>query len=198
MSAPSAPVKDMPANASIRAAQRGDETRLALVGRATFLESYANLLPAEDILAHTELNHAPAVYAAWLADPRFSCWLVEAGPGKAPVGYMVLSPPDLPLADIAASDLEVKRIYLLHPFQRCGLGRAMMQQATIHARAAGFARLLLGVYSRNTAALAFYNRIGFHRVGERQFRVGASGILRSHPGDKPESWRRAVNPNHCR
>jgi diamine N-acetyltransferase len=161
-------------NASIRAAQRGDETRLALVGRATFLESYASLLPAEDILAHTDKNHAPDVYADWLASPRYSCWLVEAGPGKAPVGYMVLSPPDLPLADLSATDLEIKRIYLLHPYQRRGVGRALMEQATAHARDAGFARLLLGVYSRNTAALAFYNRIGFHRVGERQFRVGAS------------------------
>lgn len=161
-------------NASIRLAQRGDESRLALVGKATFLESYANLLPAEDILAHTENHHAPAVYAAWLADQRFSCWLVEAGPGNAPVGYMVLSPPDLPLADLSTNDLEIKRIYLLHPFQRRGFGRALMERATVYARDAGLARLLLGVYSRNTAALAFYNRIGFHRVGERQFRVGAS------------------------
>jgi diamine N-acetyltransferase len=163
-----------PANATMRVAQRGDESRLALVGRATFLESYANLLPAEDILAHTEQHHAPGVYGAWLSDPRYSCWLVEADPGRAPVGYMVLSPPDLPLADLATNDLEIKRIYLLHPFQRRGLGRALMERATAHALAAGFARLLLGVYSRNAAALAFYNRIGFHRVGERQFRVGAS------------------------
>ena len=170
MSAPNAEI----GNGSIRLAHRGDETRLSLVGRATFLESYANLLPAEDILAHTEKHHTPAVYAAWLADPRFSCWLVEAGPGRAPVGYMVLSPPDLQLADLASSDLEIKRIYLLHPFQRHGLGRALMERATAHARDTGFARLLLGVYSRNSAALAFYDRIGFHRVGERQFRVGAS------------------------
>ena len=173
MSAPSAPVSEMPKD-SIRVAQRGDETRLSLVGRATFLESYANLLPAEDILAHTEKNHAPAVYAEWLADPRFSCWLVEAGPGKAPVGYLVLGPPDLPMADLANTDLEIKRIYLLHPYQRMGVGRALMSEATQYARGAGFARLLLGVYSRNAAALAFYNRIGFHRVGERQFRVGAN------------------------
>jgi diamine N-acetyltransferase len=162
------------AKASIRVAHGGDESRLALVGQATFLESYANLLPAEDILAHTGQNHAPGVYAAWLADPRYRCWLVEAGPGQAPVGYMVLSPPDLPLADLATNDLEIKRIYLLHPYQRRGFGRALMEQATAYARDAGFARLLLGVYSRNAAALAFYNRIGFHRVGERQFRVGAS------------------------
>jgi ribosomal protein S18 acetylase RimI-like enzyme len=104
---------------------------------------------------------------------------------------MVLSPPDLPLADLAANDLEVKRIYLLNPYQRCGVGRALMSQATQYARDAGFARLLLGVYSRNAAALAFYNRIGFHRVGERQFRVGASdyfdhilGINLNHGQDR--------------
>jgi diamine N-acetyltransferase len=162
-----------PAAISIRAAQRGDETRLALVGRATFLESYADLLPAEDILAHTEQQHAPGVYAAWLDDPRYRCWLVEAGPGRVPVGYLLLSPPDLPMTDLTAQDLEVKRIYLLHPYQRRGFGRAMMTQATQYARAAGFARLLLGVYARNEAALAFYDQIGFHRVGERHFRVGA-------------------------
>jgi diamine N-acetyltransferase len=157
----------------IREAQRGDETRLTLVGRATFLESYADLLPAEDILAHTEQQHAPAVYAAWLDDPRYRCWLAEAGPGRAPVGYLVVSPPDLPMTDLTAQDLEIKRIYLLHKYQRHGIGRELMAQAKQYALQAGFKRLLLGVYSRNTAALAFYDRIGFHRVGERHFRVGA-------------------------
>jgi len=34
--------------------------------------------------------------------------------------------------------------------------------------------LLLGVYSENHAALAFYARVGFSRVGERTFHVGNS------------------------
>ena len=42
------------------------------------------------------------------------------------------------------------------------------------ARAAGARRLLLGVYSRNAPALAFYARCGFVRAGERTFRVGGS------------------------
>lgn len=157
----------------IRAAQPGDETRLALVGRATFLETYADLLPVEDVLAHTEKQHAPGVYAAWLADARYRSWLVETGPGHVPVGYLVLSPPDLPLANLAPQDLEVKRIYLLHKYQRNGVGRELMALATQYAREAGYRRLLLGVYSRNVAALAFYDRIGFRIVGERYFKVGA-------------------------
>ena len=159
---------------AIRDARRGDEARLSLVGKATFLESYAHLLPAEDILAHTERNHAPGVYGEWLSDPRFRLWLVEAGTGNAPVGYLVLSPPDLPMNDLTSKDLEIRRIYILHPFQRQGIGRAMMERATKYARDAGFNRMLLGVYSRNADALAFYERIGFQPVGERYFRVGAN------------------------
>jgi ribosomal protein S18 acetylase RimI-like enzyme len=87
---------------------------------------------------------------------------------------MVLSPPDLPMTDLTAKDLEIKRIYLLHPFQRAGIGRELMERATRYAREAGYTRLLLGVYSRNVPALAFYGRIGFHSVGERYFRVGAN------------------------
>ena len=34
-------------------------------------------------------------------------------------------------------------------------------------------RLLLGVWSTNEAALAFYERIGFTRAGTRTFRIGA-------------------------
>jgi len=158
----------------IRDARPGDETRLALVGKATFLESYARLLPAEDILAHTERNHAPEVYGQWLSDPLYHLWLVEAGTGKAPVGYLALSPPDLPVKVLTSRDIEIRRIYILHPFQRQGIGRAMMERATNHAREAGFSRMLLGVYSRNADALAFYERIGFQVVGERFFRVGAN------------------------
>jgi diamine N-acetyltransferase len=157
----------------IRVAKPGDEARLALVGRATFLETYADLLPAEDVLAHTERQHAPDVYTAWLADARYRTWLVETGPGNVPVGYLVLSPPDLPMADLTPQDLEIKRIYLLHPYQRNGVGRELMATATQYAREAGYRRLLLGVYSRNVAALAFYDRIGFRAVGERYFKVGA-------------------------
>ena len=158
----------------LRAGVPADAERLALVGKATFLESYAGLLPVTDILAHGELQHAPAVYAGWLADERHHCVLAEAETGAAPVGYLVLGPADLPLADRDARDIEIRRIYLLYRFQHRGLGRRLMDEATQWARQRGCRRLLLGVYSRNEAALAFYAKMGFTQVGERRFRVGAN------------------------
>jgi diamine N-acetyltransferase len=160
------------AQVSVRMAQAADAARLELIGRATFLDSYATLLPADDIVVHAERQHSRDVYAAWLADARYQCWLAECAPGSAPVGYLVLSPPDLPF-DLRPTDLEVKRIYLLHQFQSGGIGRRLMQAATACARLRGATRLLLGVYSRNEAALGFYRKIGFARVGKRRFKVGA-------------------------
>jgi ribosomal protein S18 acetylase RimI-like enzyme len=159
---------------AVRAARSGDEAALSLLGGATFLESYAHLLPVTDILTHVARQHATEIYSRWLADSKCSCWLVEHLPGHAPVGYAVLTPPDLPLDGIGAGDLEIRRIYLLHQFQRGGLGRRLMQEVIAHARAVAARRLLLGVYSRNAAALGFYQRQGFARVGTRQFRVGAN------------------------
>lgn len=159
---------------SLRVATPDDAGVLALVGRATFLETYAGTLPVQDIMAHCELQHAPAVYAHWLADPQCCCWILEAHQGAAPVGYLVLAPADVPVADPNPTDLEVKRIYLLHRFQGGGNGRRLMEACIGHARTAGCPRLLLGVYSRNHPALKFYARMGFKRVGERSFRVGGT------------------------
>ena len=52
-----------------------------------------------------------------------------------------------------------------------------MQAGADWARAAGYRRLLLGVYSQNHAALRFYDRMGFVRVGERTFHVGNSDFF---------------------
>jgi ribosomal protein S18 acetylase RimI-like enzyme len=162
-----------PSLLALRLADATDADALALVGAATFLESYAHLLPASDILAHIARQHAAPVYRKYLEDRACRCWIVEHLPGKAPVGYLVATPPDLPLAGIdPALDWEIRRIYLLHRFQGQGLGRRLMEAALAEARAIGRQRVLLGVYSRNGAALRFYERLGFSRCGTRTFRVG--------------------------
>lgn len=158
---------------SLRRCGPGDEAALSAVGQASFLEAFAGILPVGDILSHCAKQHAIDVYARWLAAPDTALWMAEASPGAAPVGYLVLCRPDLPLADLSSRDLEVKRVYLLHRFQKRGLGRALLSTAEEHARACGSRRLLLGVYSRNTDALDFYEGAGYRRVGERAFLVGA-------------------------
>ena len=156
----------------IRRCTIGDETALSLLGQATFLESFAGMLDGNDILAHCANQHSSSVYLGWLKQNTFGLWIAEIQPGNAPIGYLVISPPNLPIADPQADDLEIKRIYLLSPFQGTGIGKRLMQEALDYAKHHNSRRLLLGVHSRNTNAIAFYQKSGYKIVGERKFKVG--------------------------
>jgi ribosomal protein S18 acetylase RimI-like enzyme len=158
----------------VREGGLGDEHRLALVGAATFLESYAGVLPGDDIISHCVVKHAPVVYEDWLLGGEARIWLAEAGDGRAPVGYLVMAPPDLPLPGAGPSDAEIRRIYVLHRFQREKVGWTLMKTALDAARRTGKRRMLIGVYGKNDRAIAFYTRVGFSVVGDRKFKVGAT------------------------
>ena len=157
----------------IRRAQPGDEAALSLVGQATFLETFAGVLDGAAITEHCRRAHSPAQYLHWLNDARSAVWLAGAVPGDAPVGYLVVAPPELAAAD-PARDLELKRIYLLGRYQGGGLGKRMLGQAIAHAQATGAARLLLGVYAGNQTAIGFYQKQGFTHLADRQFVVGGT------------------------
>ncbi|MFC0132620.1 GNAT family N-acetyltransferase [Massilia eurypsychrophila] len=156
---------------SIRRAREGDEEALALVGQATFLETFAGVLDGAAIVGHCQKAHSASQYCNWLADSEVAIWLAEIAPGNAPVGYLVIAPPDLPMVDIG-QDLELKRIYLLSRYHGGGTGKQLLAQAIDHAQSQRAARLVLGVYSGNTAAIAFYRRQGFANLAERKFNVG--------------------------
>ena len=131
------------------------------------------MLPPADILVHCEVQNRPELYQDWLSTPGWRAWLAEMGETRAPVGFVLSCPLDLPVPT-GPHDVELKRIYLLHRFQGAGTGAALLAAAEAAVWADGFDRLLLGVYSKNPQALGFYARQGFTPVGVRTFRVGAN------------------------
>jgi ribosomal protein S18 acetylase RimI-like enzyme len=157
---------------TLRPAAPDDAPALSLAGQATFLESFAEILPARDIILHCERQHSRADYEARLAAPEgHALWLADIAKG-APVGYAALSPPDLPTVETEPGDTELKRIYVLSNYHGTGIASALMDAALEQARAWGKQRLLLGVYARNGRAIRFYQKNGFAIIGARKFRVG--------------------------
>jgi ribosomal protein S18 acetylase RimI-like enzyme len=155
----------------LRRAEPADAARLALLGGATFLASFAHDHPGDALVAHVDFYHSRDWYAALLADPDCAAWILETSL-KAPVGYAVLTPPALDCPTETA-DLELKRIYLLGPWQSGGWGAILLDAVEAEARARNAARLLLCVYSANHAAQRFYSRRGFTDTGYKQdFLVG--------------------------
>ena len=153
-----------------RRAGPDDAEALSHLGAATFLASFANDHPGKPLIEHLNTEHNADYYAAKLADPDIDIVIGET-PLGAPVGYVMLVPPEHPGLQ-QQGDLELKRIYLLGPWQGGGNGRALMQQALDIATERGAKRLLLAVYESNQRAVAFYERAGFTYIGETTFMVG--------------------------
>lgn len=157
----------------IRPAVPGDEIALGVVGSATFLESYSEIIPGADLIEHCRKQHAPEVYKAYITsnDPNYACWLAESTATNAPIGYAVTSAVEAP-TEGRPGDIELKRIYVFSKYHGTGTGRELMTAALKHAREIGSKRMLLGTYDQNHRAVAFYQRAGFEVVGERKFPVG--------------------------
>ncbi|MEZ5565739.1 MAG: GNAT family N-acetyltransferase [Gammaproteobacteria bacterium] len=163
----------MAADICIRTCSPGDDHALAVIGQATFLETYASVLAGPDILAYCATSHSIDTYRRWLTKPDYKLWLAEVRPGHAPVGYMVTAPADLPLPDVSPRDVEIRRIYVFSKYQGGGLGKRLANEAIADSRTRQAQRLLLGVYSRNEAAIGFYTHMGFRHLGTRKFQVGS-------------------------
>ena len=157
---------------SIRSAGPADAGSLALIGAATFLETFAEVHTAAEIVAHCAMEHSLAAYLR-LLDAETDAWLAETSATGAPLGYAILAPPDLPGA--RPGDLELKRIYTLSRLHGSGAGPALLAATLARAQERGAARLLLGVYSGNARAIAFYGKAGFARIAAHRFLVGGTG-----------------------
>ena len=154
---------------TVRRAEARDAAKLALVGGASFLESFAHDHPGDDLVAHIDDGHSRADYAGWLADPEWALWIVEEALGS-PIGYAMLGPPSLPGTE--DGDLELKRIYVLHRWHGSGLGKAVYDAVEAEARGRGAKRLILAVYRANLPAQGFYARQGFSGIATTIFKVG--------------------------
>ena len=173
--------KKLSADTGVNALSAGADWRLkrataalSLVASACFLETFAGLLEGSDIVAHCVKANHQDTFRAWVQMAASRVVVAEIASGGAPIGYTVLTTPDLPAVDVQADDIELRRIYTLSRAHGTGLGPALMGQALLDARDMGRKRVLLGVYAGNERARAFYQKQGFAKVGERQYQVGAT------------------------
>lgn len=153
--------------AIIRPVVAGDEPRLALIGAATFLETFAGGIAGDALMAHCQKQHAAETYHGYLLDGARG-WLAELG--GAPVGYALLASPEVDAA--RSADLELKRIYVLSRFHGGGVAARLLE--AVIAAAAGCDRLLLGVKADNARAIAFYRKQQFQQIATRRFDVGGT------------------------
>jgi ribosomal protein S18 acetylase RimI-like enzyme len=155
---------------TIRRAGPADAEALAAIGRVTFVETFAQLYPPEDLATFLAEAHSVERARADLADPAKAAWLVEAG-GEV-VGYALACPAKLPHQAVSADDGELDRIYILRAHQGGGLGSRLLAETLAWLEKDGPRTLWIGVWSENLGAQGLYERHGFKVVGAYKFKVG--------------------------
>lgn len=151
----------------LRRAGVGDAAKLSLIGCATFIESFANDHDGDEVVRYLASDQSPDWYTRELGNTAKAAWLVEEAVG-CPVGYAMAIPAALPGTD-AATDVELKRIYMLSKWHGGGWGAKLFSAVEDEARARGAKRLVLSVYVLNVAAQKFYAARGFDTIGRWVF-----------------------------
>ena len=142
---------------------------MAEFAAATFVDTYGAFNTDDDIRQYLATEFSMDAIEAKLQDPDNTYRLAEIG--DRIVGYTKLrrSQPDPSVHDNA---IELERIYVDTNAKGEGIGRMLIEDALVVARAGGAGWLWLGVWERNTSAIGFYERMGFRKVGVHEFVLG--------------------------
>ena len=157
-------------NLSIREADISDVKIICALGVTTFYEAYFEQDNSGDLANYLLESFSPAQIEAELSDTDSTFFIAELN-GKA-VGYAKLR--ENSAVDCLENEnaVELHRIYILERAKGKGVGGALMNRCFETARAKGYETIWLGVWERNSAALGFYKKLGFVKVGELQFPYG--------------------------
>lgn len=156
---------------SIRQCGTGDAAMLCDLCERTFRSAFAAQNSADDMDAYVSENFTIERVAEELGTEGSIFFTAFAG--EEPAAWLKLNfgsaqtEPDYP------DSVEVQRIYVLEKFQRCGIGRTLMELAERIGRERGAKRIWLGVWECNTEALKFYGRMGFEKTGSHIYMLGS-------------------------
>lgn len=163
-----------------------DAAALSSLAAATFPLACPPHTTPEAIADFIAKNFGVEHFEAYLADPERILLVAERPEAGAAdgvtddprlLGYTMLiggepADADAARAVTARPTIEFSKVYVLAESHGTGAGAALMRASLDAARAVGAATAWLGVNEENARAIAFYERHGFAKVGEKHFVVG--------------------------
>jgi GNAT superfamily N-acetyltransferase len=158
-------------NPNIRRARIEDANLLVELGAQTFAETFSEENAPENMAAYLAASFNLETLTAELTDPLSIFFIAEVD-GRA-AGYAKLHSGTALDGVEGQQPIELVRLYVSRTWLGRGVGQALMQRCIDEARGNGFQTIWLGVWERNSRALAFYRKWNFREVGEHIFQLGS-------------------------
>lgn len=155
----------------IRRATSADAARLAQFLANMFARTFGAQNRPEDLATYLAQAFGDEPLSRELADESTLFWLAEEHPREI-VGCAQLKQGSRSDHVDAIRQAELGRIYADTRWHGQGLGRALLGTVVDAATEWGADVLWLGVWEKNSRAIAFYEKNGFREVGEQPFLVG--------------------------
>ena len=159
----------------IRFAADDDLKLLVALGMTTCYEAYFELDPPKDLAEYCVWSFSEAQLKTELEDVNSTFLIAESG-GRA-VGYAKLREGKKIECMAGKNAVEVQRIYILEKLKGKRIGERLINRCFEIAKQRGFGVVWLGVWDKNTAAQAFYEKIGMTRVGWTDFSDGKNEFI---------------------
>jgi ribosomal protein S18 acetylase RimI-like enzyme len=145
---------------------------------ASWLETYAGFIP-EEVLAALSVSHRTAAWESILKDPsaheHAAVYVNEVG--GAIVGFGACGEQrDVDLRKQGFGG-EIGAVYVLHKFQRQGIGRGLMSSLASDLVGRGLHGVALWVLRENMTARRFYERCAGEIVGEKKEARGEATLV---------------------
>ncbi|HLP07767.1 MAG TPA: GNAT family N-acetyltransferase [Opitutaceae bacterium] len=161
MSVPSAqPLRFRPATIE-------DAAAIAVLATTVWIDTYCDAGIPRSFAEYVLREFTVAKTTELLASPANRLWLAEAEEGIVGFAHLRLHAPTEHLD--AAQPAEVSRLYVLERFARRGIGRSLLERCRTSAAEEEANALWLTVYSGNPRARAFYQRLGWRKIGDTTF-----------------------------
>jgi len=151
---------------TVRRAVPEDAAALADLAARTFRDTFAADNRPEDVAEHLARSYSPALQLAEITSPDIVTFVADRD-GLA--GFAQLRRGTPPACVTANEPVELWRFYVDSAWHGRGIARQLMQAVL----ASGAGAIWLGVWERNSRAIAFYGKFGFADVGAHEFRLGA-------------------------
>lgn len=159
----------------IRKATIKDAKYLANFASSTFFETYVAINPENEALlrAYVTDTFSEDKISMEIQKDAVTFYISEFQNEK--VGYAKTVSGAGPKELKFNPSLEIEKLYVDESIKGQGLGKHLLNHIKTEAMKAGNKSLWLSVYDQNTAAIEFYLKMGFKKIGEKDFLFNWNG-----------------------
>jgi ribosomal protein S18 acetylase RimI-like enzyme len=157
-------------NLQIRLAKLEDLAALQMIGRKTFVETFAASNSEENLARYLAEGFSNEKLSAELENKNSQFYFAETE-GRV-LGYLKVNTGKAQSEQQNPDALEIERIYVLQEFHGKEVGQILYKKALSIAHDLNSPYIWLGVWEKNPRAIRFYEKQGFVEFDQHIFQLG--------------------------